>query len=187
MSLEPLRAAAFCAYLSAWFVLAIGALVGGLSRRHRQATTSVHISVPVIVGTLLQGAGALAITLSLGKGPLRPKTYELIGALALAPLGAALFVWALRSARNIAEAESLVTTGAYAWMRHPIYAAFLAMLFATGLLTSAGVSLFAATVLYLAGSEFRIVSEEATLAKNFPSGYAQYRLRTRRLYLPGVR
>jgi protein-S-isoprenylcysteine O-methyltransferase Ste14 len=72
-------------------------------------------------------------------------------------------------------------------MRHPIYAAFLAMLLATGLLTSAGLILVAATVLYMAGSEFRIGSEEAKLAENFPASYAQYRLQTRWLYLPGLR
>ena len=72
-------------------------------------------------------------------------------------------------------------------MRHPIYAAFLAMLLATGLLTSAGVNLVIAIVLYVAGSEFRIGSEEAKLAEALPASYAQYRLRTRWLYLPGVR
>jgi len=187
MSIEHLRAAVFCAYLIAWLVLAVATVVGATSRRHRQAATLVHITVPVIVGTLLQTAGASAITLSMGKGLLRPRKYELIGALVLAPLGAALFTWALRSARSNAETESLVTNGAYGWMRHPIYAAFLAMLLATGLLTSAGVRLVAATVLYLIGTEFRIGSEEATLAEKFSAGHAQYRLRTRWRYLPGLR
>jgi protein-S-isoprenylcysteine O-methyltransferase Ste14 len=184
MSIEHLRAAAFCAYLIAWLVLAVAAVAGGISTRRRQAV--VHITVPVIAGALLQLAGALTITLSMGKGPLRPRLYELIGALVLAPLGAVLFCWALRSARSNAAA-SLVTSGPYAWMRHPIYAAFLAMLLATGLLTSAGFKLVVATVLYLAGSEFRIGSEEAELAEKFPGGYEQYRLRTRWRYLPGVR
>jgi protein-S-isoprenylcysteine O-methyltransferase Ste14 len=187
MSIEHLRAAAFCSYLIAWLVFAVATVASGISRRHRQAATLVHITVPLIVGTLLQVAGAAAITLSMGKGPLRPGRYELICALVLAPLGAALFGWALQSVPSNAEAESLVTTGAYAWMRHPIYAAFLGMLLATGLLTSAGIKLVVATVLYLAGSELRIASEEANLAEKFPAGYAQYRLRTRWRYLPGLR
>jgi protein-S-isoprenylcysteine O-methyltransferase Ste14 len=185
MSIEHLRAAAFCVYLTAWLVLAVAAALGALSRRHRQAATLVHITMPAIVGTLLQAAGAAVITLTMGKGELRPRTYELIGALVLAPLAAAVFGWALRLAAT--DVPSLVTTGAYAWMRHPIYSAFLAMLLATGLLTSAGVNLVAATVLYLAGSELRIAHEEAELAEKFPAGYAQYRLRTRWRYLPGVR
>jgi protein-S-isoprenylcysteine O-methyltransferase Ste14 len=185
--MEHLRVAALCAYLIAWLVLAVAAVIGGLSRRSRQAAILVHISVPTVVGTLLQVAAALVITLTMGKGQLRPATYELIGVLVLAPLAAVLFGWALRSAPNNAEPVSLVTTGAYVWMRHPMYSAFLAMLLATGLLTSAGVKLLAATVLYLAGSELRIASEESELAGKFPAGYAQYRLRTRWRYLPGLR
>ena len=145
------------------------------------------MTAPVITGMLLQSTAALPITLSLSDGPLRPRTFELIGTLALAPLGAALFVWALWSVRSDAEAKRLVTGGAYAWLRHPMYLAFLAMLLATGLLASAGLKLVAATVLYLAGSELRIASEEAELRERFPADYAQYRLKTRWRYLPGLR
>jgi len=143
------------------------------------------MTVPVIVGILLQGTAVLATTLSMGNLPLRPQTFELAGTLALAPLAASLFVWALRSAPN--NAETLATGGAYAWLRHPMYLAFLAMLVATGLLASGGLKLVAAVVLYLAGSELRIASEEAELAEKFPADYAQYRLRTRWRYLPGLR
>jgi protein-S-isoprenylcysteine O-methyltransferase Ste14 len=188
MSTDPLRAAAFCSFLFAWLVLAVAAVFGGISRRRQPVATLVNIKVPVVIGTLLQAAGVLTITLSMGKGPLRPGTYELIGVLVLAPLAAALFGWALLSPQKNAQRESLVTTGAYAWMRHPIYAAFLAMLLATALLSSADLKLLvAATVLYLAGSEIRIASEEAELAAKFPAGYSQYRLRTRWRYLPGLR
>ena len=147
----------------------------------------MRITVPVIVGMLLQGTAALPITLSLGDGPLRPRTFELIGTVALAPLGAAVFVWSLRSARRIAEPKSLVTGGAYAWLRHPMYLAFLAMLIATGLLASAGFKLVVATILYVVGSELRIASEEAELAEKYPADYAEYRLKTRWRYLPGLR
>jgi protein-S-isoprenylcysteine O-methyltransferase Ste14 len=187
MLTELLRIAAFCMYLAAWVVSAVAAVASAIPRRNRQAIASVHITVPIIVGTLLQGLGALATTLSMGDGPLRPRTFELLGTLALAPLGAFLFVWALRTAPNQGEAETLVTGGAYAWLRHPMYLAFLAMLVATGLIVSAGPKLIPAVVLYLAGSEFRIASEEANLAEKFPAEYSKYRLRTRWRYLPGLR
>ena len=105
----------------------------------------------------------------------------------LAPLAASLFVWVLQTAPNKGEAETLVTGGAYAWLRHPMYLAFLAMLVATGLIVSAGLKLVVAVVLYLAGSELRIASEEANLAEKFPADYAKYRLQTRWRYLPGLR
>ena len=119
--------------------------------------------------------------------PLRPRTFELVGTLVLAPLAASLFVWALRSAPNNGDAETLATGGAYGWVRHPIYLAFLAMLVATGLVISIGFKLVAAVALYLAGSELRIASEEAEMAENFPVAYAQYQKRTRWRYLPGLR
>jgi len=187
MPIERLRLATFCVYLATWLVLAIAAAAGAMAGRHRRAAAFVQITAPVIVGTLLQAAGAFAITLSLGKGPLRPTELELIGALLLAPLAAGLFCWALRSVPYDAGAGSLVTTGAYAWMRHPIYLAFFAMLLATGLLTSTGPKLAVAAALYLAGSELRIATEEAELVEKFPAGYAQYRSRTRWRYLPGLR
>jgi protein-S-isoprenylcysteine O-methyltransferase Ste14 len=81
----------------------------------------------------------------------------------------------------------LATGGAYAWLRHPTYLAFLAMLIATGLVTSAGPKLVAAVILYLVGSELRIAYEETELAEKFPADYAQYRLRTRWRSLPGLR
>lgn len=187
LTVDQLRIAAFCAYLAAWLVLAIAAVIGTIPRLRGQSAVSARISAPVIVGTLLQAAGLLATTLSIPDGPLRPRTFESGGALALAPLGAALYVWALRSAPSNAEADALVTGGVYRWLRHPIYLAFLAMLVATGLLVSGGLKLLAAVVLYLAGCEFRIASEEAELAEKFPADYAQYRLRTRWRYLPGLR
>jgi protein-S-isoprenylcysteine O-methyltransferase Ste14 len=187
MAIEQLRIIAFCVYLGSWIVLAAAAIAGGIPRRQRNAAASIGMTMPVMVGMLLQSIAALPITLSLGDGPLRPRTFELIGTLALAPLAALLFTWALGSVRTDTEAQTLVTGGAYAWLRHPIYLAFLAMLLATGLLASARLTLLVATALYVAGSEMRIASEEAELHKKFPSDYAQYRLKTRWRYLPGLR
>ena len=187
MSIEHLRITAFCVYLAALLVLAATAIVGAKPQRRRHAAAPVRMTVPVIVGTLLQSTAALPITLSLRDGPLRPRVLELAATLALAPLAAALFGWAVRSVRSDGEGKTLVTGGAYAWLRHPMYLAFLAMLLATGLIASAGLTLVAAIVLYVAGSELRIASEEAELEEKFPADYAQYRLKTRWRYLPGLR
>jgi protein-S-isoprenylcysteine O-methyltransferase Ste14 len=187
MAIDPLRIAAFCAYLAAWLVFAIAALIGAVPRLRRKATMATRLTAPVIVGTLLQASAAFAVTRSMGNGPLRPGRLELAGVLVLAPLGAAVFFWALRSAHQDADSDKLVTEGAYAWLRHPIYLAFLAMLVATGFIVSSGIRSIFPILLYLAGSELRIASEEEELAGKFPEGYAQYRSRTRWRYLPGLR
>src|SRR5215469_6311140 len=102
MATDYLKFAAYCAYLAAWLVFAIAALVGALRRGLGMKT---GMSVSVLVGTLLQILAAYLITRSMASGPLRPRTFELVGTLILAPLGAALFCWALGSVPRDAGAE----------------------------------------------------------------------------------
>ena len=180
-----MKIAAYCAYLASWLVFSIAAAVGALPLLRRQTQQPTAIEAPVWIGTLLQAAAAFAITMSMPDGPLHPRTFELAGALLLAPLGAALFVWALRSVPD--DTDTLVSGGAYALLRHPIYLAFLALLLATGLLISGGTKLILPVLLYLGGSELRIASEERELSRKFPEGFARYRSRTRWRYLPGLR
>ena len=187
MSIEALRFTAFCAYLAAWLVFAVGAAAGMVPRIQKQGGSPIQLKPAVIIGTLLQIASAMTITYRLSDTPLRPQPFELVAAALLAPFAAALFVWALLSAPRHAGPDRLVTSGVYAWLRHPIYLAFLAMLLATGLLASARQGLLVAVVLYLAGSEKRIASEEEDLARTFRDEYEQYRLRTRWRYFPGLR
>lgn len=172
--MEVLRAAAFVAYLAA-LVLFAGTAVFGAVRGHKVAGS---ISVQGSIGTLLQLAAAAVVARGIPSGPLRPLTWELCGML-LAPVSAWLFVWAQVPA---SRAEGLVTEGAYAWVRHPMYLAFLGLLLATGCAVSARWLLLASVTLYIAGTELRIGVEEAALP-----GYDAYRARTRWAYLPGLR
>jgi protein-S-isoprenylcysteine O-methyltransferase Ste14 len=184
---DYLRLAAFVAYLAAWVVFAIGAVISGIPRIQRRAASPVVLRTPVLIGTVLQVAPTMAFSLSMGDGPLRPSRLALAGILVSASFGAVLFIGAILSAPRDAGPPTLVTRGVYTWMRHPIYLAFLAMLVATGLLVSAGRLLLVAIAVYLAGSEMRIASEEEELAGTFHDKYDQYRLRTRWRYLPGLR
>ncbi len=172
--------AAFLVYLSAWVVFALAALWQGWAKL-REPKQPISLHAPLVVGTLLQFAAALALTLSLPAGPLRPPQPHLAAVLVLAPLAAALFVWTLRS-----QGPGLVTTGAYAFLRHPLYLSFLLMLIATGLLITVWPKIAAAVLLFLLGSELRLAPEEAELTDRYPD-YAAYRARTRFRYLPGIR
>lgn len=182
-----MKIATYCFYLAAWVVFAVAAVAGAVPRLRRQAAATTTITAQVLIGTLLQVLAALVVTKSMGGGPLRPRTFELAGALVLAPFGAGLFVWALRSVPRDADQNTLVTGGAYSWLRNPIYLAILAMLVATGFLISSGIKLIPPVLLFRAGSELRIASEERELAEKFPEGYARYQNRTRWRYLPGLR
>lgn len=174
--MEPLRVAAFTAYLAALFVVAVAALFG--IARGRGVAGS--ISLQGTIGTLLQLAAAMLVSRALPEGPLRPRLWELAGMLALSPLSAWLFVWTqVPASRSSGE---LVTEGAYSFVRHPMYLAFLGLLLATGFAVSAGWLLLAAVAIYLLGAELRIAMEEREIA-----GYGDYRAHVRWRYLPGLR
>ncbi len=174
-----MRAAAFLTYLAAWLTFAIAAA--------RQALTKVgerqpmQLNAPLVIGTGLQFLGALAITLALQPGQLNPSLTHLVAVLILSPAAAALFLWTLRS-----QGQGLVTTEAYAYLRHPLYLAFLLMLLATGLLVTTWPKIAAAALLYLAGTELRLATEEAELTERYKD-YAAYQRRTPHRYLPGLR
>jgi hypothetical protein len=80
---------------------------------------------------------------------------------------AALFVWALRSVHRYYDGDTLVTRGAYSWLRNPVYLAFLAMLMATGLLTSGGIELILPVLLYLAGRSCGSLLKKGNSPKSF--------------------
>lgn len=187
MKMDPLRVAALLAYLLSWVVLAIAAIAGALPRLRRDSSVSSAPTMPGIIGTLLQGAALFVIVVPVAEGPLRPWRIELLAVLLLSPLAAWLFVWAQRSTARPNAGHTLVTAGAYAWLRHPIYLAFFLLLLATGCVVSAGLRLLIASACYIVGTELRVTSEEAELERKFPAGYAHYRQQTRWRYLPGLR
>ncbi len=187
MAPGALRIAAFCAYLGAWLAFAVGAAMGAIPALRRQAASSARITAPAAIGALLQVASAMALTLSMTSGPLRPAPLQLALVVLLAPLAAGVFLWSLRSIPAGAGPETLVTTGVYALLRHPLYFAFLGMLAATGLLVATGLKLGIAIAIYLAGTEMRIAEEERGLIERHGDEYEHYRRRTRWRYLPGIR
>jgi protein-S-isoprenylcysteine O-methyltransferase Ste14 len=107
-------------------------------------------------------------------------------AAALTAIGIGLAIWArVVLGRNwspqpaVKEHHELVTTGPYAYVRHPIYTGVLLAAFGTALTgTIFGIGVFiVASIIFLS----RIGREEKIMLELFPNEYPGYRARTKRL------
>ena len=112
---------------------------------------------------------------------------------ALAPLGAliailgiSLAVWARRylgrnwgMPQSVKENPELVTTGPYAYIRHPIYSGVLLAMIGTALVTS----MLWLVIFVVAGGYFiySAYQEEKLMLKTFPDTYPAYKARTKML------
>jgi protein-S-isoprenylcysteine O-methyltransferase Ste14 len=110
--------------------------------------------------------------------------------LTLCAIGIAIAIWArLCIGRNwglpmsLREAHELVTTGPYAFVRHPIYTGILLALAGTAL--TVGHWSIALFPLYLAYFIYAATMEERTMREQFPTQYPVYARRTKML-LPFV-
>jgi len=105
--------------------------------------------------------------------------FPIIGALALG--SAALAVSAVRTlgrqwslTAQVVEAHALITSGPYAVVRHPIYAAMFGLLLATGMTLSSWQALLLAAALFIVGTLWRIRLEERLLQQSFGPAYDRY-------------
>lgn len=80
----------------------------------------------------------------------------------------------------------LVRSGAYRYVRHPIYLSMLCVMLATGLLSVPAVLLAAATVFHVAGTEIRVRVEDGLLAARFGDRFREYQ-RQIPAYIPFIR
>jgi protein-S-isoprenylcysteine O-methyltransferase Ste14 len=103
-------------------------------------------------------------------------------------IGITLAIWArLRLGRDwgIHQKENpmLVTSGPYAYIRHPLYAGAMLALFGSALTGSiVAVALFIISIIFC---RRRIDQEERAMLRFFPEQYPSYRVRTKRI-LPFV-
>ncbi len=104
--------------------------------------------------------------------------------------GFALLLWAgISLGRNLTPLPKpktdaqLVTTGLFAWMRHPIYSALMLISFGSSL-ERGNLIAFALSLCLTILLEFKSRREEAWLCEQF-SGYAAYRLRVKKFF-PGL-
>jgi protein-S-isoprenylcysteine O-methyltransferase Ste14 len=107
-------------------------------------------------------------------------------AAALSVIGVGFAIWArVHLGRNwsprpaVKENHELVTTGPYAYVRHPIYTGLILMAFGTALTGSIwGLGVFIVAVLFYVS---RIGREEKIMLELFPDAYPMYQARTKKL------
>jgi protein-S-isoprenylcysteine O-methyltransferase Ste14 len=84
------------------------------------------------------------------------------------------------------EDHVLVRTGAYAFVRHPIYASLFAILGATLCLLTPLKWAALSIVLFIAGTEIRVRAEDGLLRSRFGQVFEDYR-RAVKAYIPFIR
>ena len=92
--------------------------------------------------------------------------------------------WSLTA--RLLSSHELVTSGPFAWVRHPIYSALLGLLVATGLCLGTAAATGAGTLVYLIGTHWRAAREEKLLLARFGDAYREYTRHVPRL-IPGPR
>jgi protein-S-isoprenylcysteine O-methyltransferase Ste14 len=122
------------------------------------------------------------------KSPVELVASMLIGALSVALVWAATRrlgkQWRYEAA--LIEGHELIETGPYGWVRHPIYASMLGMVFATGLAWTWWPMFIAGLIVFLAGTEIRVRAEDRLLAERFQDSFTAYRSRVP-AYIPFIR
>ncbi len=171
------------ALMAIW--IAFGLAFAFRARSTGPSGPTVKRSPAAMAGVALQAVGYFLVWSSLRRhGPLPIPTLELVLGLVVG-LGAATLAlaavrhlgkqWAVQA--RLVEGHQLVTTGPYAWVRHPIYSAMLGMLIATGLLIGALQPLAFALAPFLVGTWIRTRREEALLRGQFGEAFEAYRRR----------
>ena len=147
-------------------------------------------------GVLIQSAG-----IGLAGGPARgvgsglldgidaPRTWITVLTIGGA---AALFFWAARTmganwsiVARMRQGHELVTSGPFAWVRHPIYLAMLLFLLSLAAATAHERALWLAVPVFVIGTLIRTTREEALLRAQFGAAYEAYAARVKR-FIPGL-
>ncbi len=82
--------------------------------------------------------------------------------------------------------HTLVQTGVYRLVRHPVYTSMLMAILGTGLILAPFSLLVAGVTVYMLGTEIRVRIEDGLLASRFGDEFQVYR-RSVPAYLPGLR
>lgn len=154
---------------------------------------SVTVPGATVIGLLLESSAiVLAFVFRLPRGT--PAGWPRFTAAAVVAAVSIAGVWKavhhlgkqLRVTAGLYEDHELVRSGPYRIVRHPIYATLMGMLVATMLAVSRVEWMAPLLVLYVAGTEIRVRTEDRLLESRFGDEFRRYRQRVR-AYIPFVR
>lgn len=176
--------------LACWFAWAYPFI---MRAPHAQRRESFTIATPTRIGLALQGTAIFMAWILRIPPSEELETIRYIGSMALGPVAAGL-AWnsvkhlgrQFRMHAGLYADHTLVRTGAYRIVRHPIYASILALHLSTLLLMTPWKWIFPALALFLAGTEIRVRSEDRLLASRFGEEFQAYRAGVP-AYIPLVR
>lgn len=174
-----------------WIVIWLIAAIGMKRARWRESwRDAVSNRLPVLLGMFL---------MMTPRGPLGFFAWRIVPATAAAPLsgvvvtaaGLAFTIWARwhlggnwSGNVTVKEGHTLITSGPYRWVRHPIYSGLLAALVGTSLAVGTARAFVGAGLIML-GLVVKLQLEEARMRETFPADYEDYCRHTARL-VPGV-
>ena len=114
------------------------------------------------------------------------------GGLTLYGLGVGLRLWAARCLGRwfsrdvrVAAEQTLVSTGPYRWIRHPLYLGLFTAVCGIGLTMATPLGVFLGAVPLYAAVRWRMVAEEEAMEAALGDAYRAWK-RTRFRFLPGV-
>jgi protein-S-isoprenylcysteine O-methyltransferase Ste14 len=190
MIVSPLQIVAWVCLGLSWFAWSMAFMK---PRKQAQGQEKVVRAPASRWGIFLNFLGFACIFIFLRPvGYVKP-AWELVLSIVLGPL-AALLVWSAtrhlgkqwRFEAALSADHELVKSGAYAWIRHPIYASMIGMLLATGFADTWWPLFVAGFVLFVIGIEIRVHAEDRLLEQRFQNEFVEYRSRVK-AYIPFVR
>jgi protein-S-isoprenylcysteine O-methyltransferase Ste14 len=159
---------------------------------HGQKREHITVAGPTRLGLLLECTG-IAIAFITRRPEPRTEPLFLLAALVLFAIGTVL-AWTsvahlgkqFRVHAGLYADHELVRTGPYGIVRHPIYAALLAMLLCTIVVLTPWRWAALSLVIYIIGTEIRVHVEDKLLAGRFGREFEDYR-KSVPAYIPFVR
>ena len=162
-----------------------------LLRKRGEGAPARHSDRRSLLGMALEGVGfAMVAGVRRPRGPLLPGgpagAESAMAALAviLVAVSVGLVASAVRTlgkqwslTARVMEGHALIQSGPYRLVRNPIYTGMLGMLLATGLAVSRWWCIAAAAIVYLLGTQIRVVSEERLLREEFGADFDAYAAR----------
>ena len=185
--------------LTAYVIIGLFVLIERKLRQGPEAQTLEELPSDRGTTRLIGAAFASALTAGLmapllsrrNLGRIPNKLFAQIG-IALMLTGLVVRIWSARTlgrfytrTLRVTQGQSVITDGPYRWVRHPGYAADIAMWFGFGLASHNAVVASAVLAIMFAAYTRRIAAEETMLHAQLGAAYADYAGRTSRL-VPGL-